>query len=493
MGEYYYNLLPFIPIDGNTPKFFGFSEFLTGLAFMVLAWTLADVRYKFRVRNTPIPLQGITFAVVVVVGILTLFNDLWRAEQWEIPLINILSRAEWQAVLGVLFFLTFLTWAWFAFIRPPKYGRMNARRYAVNLYRAILKSSPSELSIIADEFARSAKSIIHYAPEKHEMRKSRWDNKKIKKPKEKLPNVRLYANDILLLIGDKKFCRTIIDSSPGTALTLFNKIVDAKKYGVSIEVFGKNLVEEALLNKNSFLFHETAGYESGLLGYHKPLSHAIFANYDLVESIGTLLDADIMGRNKWDATQWEAYCRVILIILKSYVDKYFWNHSFVLYRAKHYLEQAASDLYEIDGLPNIPWDHESVAKLRVIVGFVKEAVEILEEKGVPEHIQLRVDKQQHLDTFYDHLAELILEVIWCASSVRSPIMHCWWIQHNYIWGELFNFNRLNGPAAKIIKFKFRRLVYNEIISMNRFPNFKSARILGYCLNVMGFKNDLEDK
>ena len=54
----------FIQLDANAPKFFGFSEFLAGLALMVLAWTIADVRYRFRVRTAPIPLQGISFSVV---------------------------------------------------------------------------------------------------------------------------------------------------------------------------------------------------------------------------------------------------------------------------------------------------------------------------------------------------------------------------------------------------------------------------------------------
>lgn len=70
------------PADGSEQEFFGFSEFLAGLALMGLAWTIADVRYRFRVRTAPIPLLGITFSVVAAVGVLTLLTDLWRAEQW---------------------------------------------------------------------------------------------------------------------------------------------------------------------------------------------------------------------------------------------------------------------------------------------------------------------------------------------------------------------------------------------------------------------------
>jgi hypothetical protein len=149
----------FIPLDATAPKFFGFSEFLAGLALMVLAWTIADVRYRFRVRTAPIPLQGITFAVVAGVGVLTLLTDLWRAEQWLVPQGDLLTPASWQALLGGLFLLTFLTWTWFAFIRPPTYGRHNAERFAQTLYRFILKGSLTLPSLLRRGQSNTTRSL----------------------------------------------------------------------------------------------------------------------------------------------------------------------------------------------------------------------------------------------------------------------------------------------------------------------------------------------
>lgn len=485
-SEYFFGLVHFFPLSGNSPKFFGFSEFLAGLALMVLAWTIADVRYRFRVRTTPLPLQGVTFAVVGAVGILTLLTDLWRAEQWLVPRGHLLSPAEWQAILGGLFLLTFLTWAWFAFIRPPIYGKRNAERYARTLYRFILKGSPSELSVIADELALSAKSLVRYTTDKEQLKYHGGHEQDGEKLSKNLPKVTAYADDILLLIADKRFCRAIVESSPGTALALFQEIGDTKKYGIQVEIFGKNIVNAALTNKDSFLFHEAEGYDSGLLGYHKPLSQAMFSNHMMVESIGTLLDPDIWDMGKWDAAQWKAYCRVTLMTFRDYVDKGFWNHSFVLYRAKGNIERAASDLYKINGVINSSWDDDVQARLRVVVDFIKEAIEILEKKEVPKGIQLRVRKERGVGNFYDHLASMIFEVIFSASYVRSPVNNCWWIQHNAVWHELFKFSTLNGAAAKVVKFKVRRLIYNEVAEMTEFPNFKGAKILGFCLNVLGF-------
>lgn len=481
-SDYCYGFVCFVPLDANAPKFFGFSEFLAGLALMVLAWTIADVRYRFRVRTAPLPLQGITFTVVAAVGVLTLLTDLWRAEQWLVPRGNVLTPAAWQALLGGLFLLTFLTWAWFAFIRPPIYGKRNAERYAQALYRVILKGSPSELSVIADEFGHSARSLIRYATDRGELKNYRI--KEEQKPSGEPPKVTAYANDILRLIADKRFCRAIVESSPGTALAVFHEIGETKKYGIQVKIFAKNIVNEALVNKDSFLFHEAEEYESGLIGYLKPLSQAMFSNHRMVETIGTLLDPD-WGKGKWDAAQWKAYCRVVLLTFRDYVEKGFWSHSFVLYRAKGYIERAASDLYEINGVANSAWDNDVLARLRVVVEFIKDAVEILDKKGVPEHLQLRVREERGAETFYDHLASMIFEVIFSASAVNTPASLCWWVQHNSVWGKLFNSNRLNGAAAKVVKFKVRRLIYDDIADMKRFVNFKGAKVLGFCLNVMG--------
>jgi len=473
----------FASLDGIGQKFFGFSEFLTGLALMVLAWTIADVRYRFRVRTAPIPLLGITFSVVVAVGVLTLLTDLWRVEKWMVPKGNFLTPASWQALLGGLFLLTFLTWIWFAFIRPATYGKHNAERYAQTLYRFILRGSPAELAVIADELACSATALVDHATDRGRLKNYQLEREDEKKNP---PKVEGYANDLLLLIADKRLCRAIVESSPGTALAVFQAMTDAKKYGIQVETFAKNIVNDALANKDSFLYHEAEGYESGLIGYHKPLSQAMFSNYEMVEMIGTLLDPDIYGKREWDAAQWEAYCRVVLITFRSYVKEGSGGHSFVLYRAKGYIENAASDLYTLNELTST-WDTDSFRRLRVVVEFVKDAIKILEEKGVPDHVRIR-ERQKHghpRETFYDHIASMIFEVIFHASAVRSPQWECWSIQHNSVWGELFNFNHLDGPAGKVVKFKVRRLLYYEIADMKRFPNFKGAKILGFCLNVMG--------
>lgn len=482
-------------MDVTAPKFFGFSEYLAGLALMILAWTIADIRYQFRVKAAPLPLREVTFGIVVTLGVLTLLTDLWRAEGWLIPEGKTLTPALWQAILGLLFFLTFTIWTWFAFISPPTFSKRNTKHYAITLYKTILNGSPEELAVAADELKSSIKNIIQYATDHGELKLRK--NAELERKSKAITIAESYANDLLLLIADKKFCRAMLVTAPGTVLTIFNEIAATRKYGIQIETFARNFVTEAIYNKDSFLFHETDGYESGLLGYHKPLSQAIFSNYRMVETIGSLFDLDELNQHKWDSDQWEAYSRITLMCFQDYVEKGMVSHSYSIYRAIGHIGNAASDLYKENGSTNFEMSSESTKKMSVIINFIQKSIEILDKKNPASKFEpkLRTKPISWQKNFHDHLAEMIFNVIYTASTVTTPSDKCWVIQHNLVWSRLFNFNQLNGPAGKIVKFKARRLIYNEIVEMKQFPNFKGASILGFCLNVMGLtlNNDSYDR
>src|SRR5258708_7512044 len=194
--------LCFAPAKPDTAVFFGFEEYLVSLALMALAWTTADVRYRFRIRTAPLPMDRLTFWVVGAIGILTLLTDLWRAQAWPV-LVGPLPPAVWQAVLGGALLLTFLIWAWLAFIRPSTYGRLNAKRYAETLYRVILRGSPPELAIAADELSRSAEALVRHASTRPTGQPGTQDEP---------PPVTGSAYDILLLIADERLCRAMVDS-----------------------------------------------------------------------------------------------------------------------------------------------------------------------------------------------------------------------------------------------------------------------------------------
>lgn len=471
--------LCFAPMSPDTPVFFGFGEYLASLALMVLAWTIADPRYRFRVTTAPVPMDRLTFAAVGAVGFLTLLTDLWRVQEWPV-LVGSLPPAVWQALLGGAFLSTFLAWAWFAFIRPPVYGRWNAQRYAKTLYRMIMKGSPPHLTIAADELSRSAKPIV-----KHASNRKKWEAP----GQEDREDVTAYADEILLLIADRRFCREMVGSSPNTIGALFHAMRESQKYGIPIDLFARNIVRAAIANRDSFLYHESSGYDSGLLGYHKPLTTIMFSDFAAIEEIGIMLDPGYFEAKEWDPDQWAAYSRIVLTALKAFAERgLWWGHGFPFTGAMDLMEHAVSDLYKLDEVADPSWDDPIQARLRVVVDFVQEAVKILEEVGVPAGLARRVrDPFSPKATTYDQLAELVSKIVFAAATVTSPRNLCWWIQHNSVWAELTWRGDSKGSAWGVVLFKVRRLLYDDIAELTRFPNFKGARILGFCLNVMGLE------
>ena len=81
--------------------------------------------------------------------------------------------------------------------------------------------------------------------------------------------------------------------------------------------------------------------------------------------------------------------------------------------------------------------------------------------------------------------------MFAASAVNSP-KDLWVDSTNALWGELFNYDHLNGQAGNLVKAKICRLLYKDVLEMNRFQISKRARTLGFCLNVMGLLRSKED-
>lgn len=487
-AEQCYRFVCFVPLSSGGQKFFGFSEFLAALALMVLAWTIADVRYRFRIRTAPLPLQGLTFSVVGVIGVLALLTDWWRAEQWLVPKGNLLTPAAWQALLGGLLLLTFLTWVWFAFIKPAVFSRWNALRFTRALYLAVLKGSPTELPEIADELTRSAKRLIAHSWQFYELEARQTNGTSAQQKADgRWLHVRGYAFDILRLIADRRFCRHIVRSSPVTALALFEEMRTQHKFDLPLGTFAKNITAEAIADRDSFVYQEVHGYDTGIIGQHKPLTQALYGDCEIVHALNDTFDVDYRERDRWEPDQLEAFCRIVLLTFKSYVRTGMHQHSFVLFRAFGNIERTVGGLYKLNGVASDWSSHTELRQLSVIVDFVTEAVTILDEAAPVKNIRLKRRRSEVRRDVYDLVAGFMFELILAASSIKEPRDVCWAVQHNAVWGQFFGFAVPDGPAAKIVGYKLRRLIYDEIAELSKWRNFKGSRILGMMLNVMGLK------
>jgi hypothetical protein len=359
----------FEPLVGNGPKIFGFSEFLAALALMVLCWTIADFRYRFRIRTAPIPLQWVTFLVVGAIGLLTLLTDWWRAEQWLVPQGRLITPAAWQVVLGLAFLSTFMTWAWFAFIRPAHFGVRNARRFGGELYRTVLRGSPIELPEVADELIRSAPALVQFAWQDHAAESSTAvrPSRRVRAREE----AKTVAHEIMLLIADRRFCRTVVKSSPMTALALFTEMTVQQRLNVPLEIFAKNITSAAIADRESFAYQEVAGYYTGLFGMQRPLTNTLYGNYDLVRSLRTIFEVDYQEQQMWDADQWRAFFRLVIVTLADCVSRNPGELPQAISNVMSQREHAHSDLQRLNGTSADWWSDPAYQRFRASVDFAK--------------------------------------------------------------------------------------------------------------------------
>lgn len=466
---------------------FGFAEFVQALALLAVVYTVTDTRYRFRIAVARIPLLIVTFIVAAVIGAGTLLTDLLFGLQLPLPWF-VANQNFWQASLGLLFLLIVMTWIWYAFIRPPTFGKANYKRYLRTLYGFILRGSDNELPAIAAELGRSADALVRFASQNVRIRRANRATPNVPEENDS-PGPGDYAREIMLLIGNRKLCRFVISASPGTAIAFFESMTRHGAYLVPLSQFASNITAEALQNTDSVLYHEDHGYNSGLLGYIKPFSKALYGNYELVERLGSTrspLDVDHEARWSWGSLQVEAYGRIILLTFKSYLESHWGAHSYALYRALNDIRDTCRDAYELDGVVTVPYENEIYARLREAVSFFTELVNALNEypDGFATVLRKSGDPNRPRDNdMYDHIAESMFEIIFCASHVASPVDTCWSVQYGTVWSAFSR--RLKGKSGQIIGIKLRRLLYDEIMRFNDWPNYKSARILGICLNVMG--------
>ncbi len=479
--EWYFCLSTSAPED---IKIFGFAEFLAALALLVIVFTTADARYKFRTAITPLPIYGLTFFVIGTVGLGTLLTELWSTEGWYIIQNNIISRGVWAATLGLTFLLTLLIWLWFAFISPPKFNKWNAEKFAREIYKAILRSNETELGIISDELERSVGNLIRYTYTNYE----RINLEKNGKPGDVTKGC---AYDLLLLIANKKFCSSLIKNSSGTAIKILHEIIIQHRQDIPIGNFIVNLSSEAISNKNSLLHDELTSDQYDFISYTKPLSNALFGNFLLIKELGknhcSPLDINYFARADWSSSNWKAYCQVSVLAISSYLDKTKGNEfSSEIYRAFVRIKSALSDLHKLNGRTDDFYNTEIYERFQSVINFINDLKKLLENHEGSIVYRLRLKSSFQNKDIYDLVAELMFDLIQAGSNIKGPIWTAWGIQHNSIWSTCFE-SFSASKTEKILKFKLRRLIYDEVKQIPGMPNYLNAKILGLCLNVMGLK------
>ncbi len=65
----------------------------------------------------------------------------------------------------------------------------------------------------------------------------------------------------------------------------------------------------------------------------------------------------------------------------------------------------------------------------------------------------------------------------------------WDVQHNTVWSPIWMSEVKDTKIMKMVRRKLRRMIWNEIVRMDAFPNYKGAAYVRFCLNVLGFDDE----
>jgi len=313
-------------IQFTQQQFFSFSDFLTALSLVVLAWGTTDPRYQFRTKIIPslfscmpsFSFRKLTFYVIAFVGFCILSLEMDQAVLGNSRLINHYAGEIIRGVLACTLLAFFIRWIYCSFIRPAVFSEKNSFNFLEAIKVAISRSSDSELMAAAEETEKSISQIIAYAS-------SATD--KLKNNQSPL-NVELHAQKILVAITDKRFCEKIVESAPEFLVSIFTNIKN-QTCARAFLPFAHNILIAAIGNPYSFLFRETELDDAGWINPVTPVCSAMFANYSVVEITENLIITD-NSYLQFNPKQWQAYCRIVTKgPCKATFQQFFWmNHMF---------------------------------------------------------------------------------------------------------------------------------------------------------------------
>ena len=461
---------------GSAPTIFGFAQYVSTLALLVVVFNVSDFRYRFRLLLARFPVRPIAFTIGATIGALILLIDVWFQNAWWIPA-KLNSHNNLRAFLAAVFLLMVFYLIFIAFVRPPRFGRSNARQYFQAVHDFVGRGNPDQLVVVAEELGASADKIVKHAAEFRPSTAGARKGRSLSSAE--------CAHYLLLLLGDRRLCHAMVDKAPWTAARFFLCAAEVNRQA-PLSQFARNIGGELVFNPRSALHHEDHGFSSGFMGYTKPVTKAVYGNFDLVEMLaangGSPLDLEFDLKRTLGANELEAYSRAALTFCESYFTSHPSHHSYAFTRMLDHFRSSVSDVSRLKGMDNDFWKSDEYERLQVAVRFIRKLVALLDKHKVPYYGALKTKRRMY-EGVHNQIANLVFDIIFSASYVSSPDWTCWSVQHNAVWNEIFDNERTR--SWKIIRFKVRRMIYDEIRRMDTWGNFKGGRLLGMCLNVLG--------
>lgn len=271
-------------------SFFGFSEFLTGLALLMIVWSTTDYKYRFRLYISKLSKNAL-FIMTVIVGLVTLICDFIAS----IGVIAHLTQFIIQMICALLLFCFIMYWVKTVFLYPPVFNESNCKKYAFEFIFVCESGSDEELNILVQETIFSLSNIVHFA---HEYG---LENKEFSEVENQVYN-------IFSRMSTERFCRAAVRGYFG--IVLFDCLKAEKKFNVGLETFAENYITELLKWDGSFIFRESDS-RNGYLWARQPLITEIYGSKELLFGLNGLIRPDYSVTKDWNHKQVRAYVAVL--------------------------------------------------------------------------------------------------------------------------------------------------------------------------------------
>lgn len=461
------------PLQSGGPRFFGFAEYLAGLALIVVLWTIVEPRYRFRLQVAPLDLRRAAFYVIGAVGLLTLLTDLWRAQQWPVISGALITPAIWQALLAAALLLTFVGWMAIAFLWPPRFGRLNSLRYVAITERTILVGNPEALVNLAEAVEESANRVVVNAA-------------RPMPPNPAQTNVALNARRLLHVLEDPQFCRAAVRSAPGTIYQLYSALDANTRAASSMGMLTTNILTAAVSVEGSFLHRENADWQAGHAARTQRITRRVFGDCDLLDKMDGVFQN--FYAHQWRPEEAKAYMRAAGIAFASYATREHPTHSITVNQIFSTVGRVTHTLRLVNGSEGTAPQSEIA---REVIQFIEEAVDALGAGGIS------VEQWNSLDDHHNPIqliAEIGCKLLHAASGVTRPTWTSWSVQHNLIWSGLFHMHSSRGTAIlREVQARIASMLWIQILKLESFPNYVGTALLGLCLNITGLKGNIRRK
>lgn len=409
-------------------SFFGFSEFLTGLAFLLMVWVTSDYKYKFRFHISRLPTKSGFFSVILI-GVIVLADDFLFSLVLKNPFIDCMV----QLVYALMLLAVIVYWFYIAFIQPPVFNKVNHELYRVEFCRVVNCQNEEKMKILVHEMSYSMPNLVRFAPQ-------------IYCEKRKMSEIEEDAALIFSVMGSEYYCRCLVRYSINTAVALFEALENQKRYNIGLEYFARNFITESLKYEGSYAYRES-DYRNGFFRWLQPTIAVIYGNGSLLLNLKGLLEPDSSLTSTWNHKHIHAY----VALLSKAFDTCYGEHQAIpiLSPAYDILESSAYWPCRADY-----FGREYVNVFREIMLFYEGVIRnILPQKDLfvkKQHYATDYNSKDFLDHFVDSVVQMFVYAgRYCDDDDNR---HC--IQFSYCFDSVFGcFESKNDRTAFYEKLK----------------------------------------